>query len=472
MPESVDIRVRRGRKYKVRVAKVAPEPVAAPPKGGFAVVQGRRRRPQHLGEILVRFEHLGAALTTAARQGAHDQVTDLVNKWEALAFETGPFPDAVSVAEFRRRMLERAQPVTTPKRYLYSDRPLEGQGMPLGAVDITSGYNAVWSLARVRSVSDDPETPRPQKLFALQHNSDWVHAMRTPAEQLADWENLREIAFSDAPDLWEVGRRRIEALKLEKFEPYSGRLAQADLTLECKGLTQGLYVPSFIAGDQFYDWDSENQPLWETRRERPGLPDIIVPALISRGRAQGTRVMARLVPRRHEYLFAWTAVFSNIVLFLPPVFTTEVNIGVYSDILPLDWAFVGAEDDFRNSEAISRRIVRSNRYALALNQDVGSQVITLFFAKILDHRADGQWAVRAGNKTAGDLCAVLDIDRGGYDPARPDLGGRRDRHRITRKTTIQGGQRLSFGPFATQEVQPYDESGASVWANSLPFGSL
>lgn len=479
MTERHKISVEAERVYRVLVHKVETVEPASPTFVGVLCNIVGRRKPLWQ-ETTWRFEHLGAALLWAARSGTADPQNDLWNVWKAISFEAGPFPTTIEIIAYNADFRARAEPLDVPQTYLYSNRELPGQGLILGAVDITSGYNNVLTLSRERAVGESQISPRPVGTYALQHNAPWAARMRSPDEQLADWDDIRPM-FEDQNDpsalaRWQAAREKIQLLKLEKFEPYSARLSQADMTIRGTQLAPGIYCPSFVGNDQFYNWDTENTVDYATYRiPTVGTPsvDLTGPAVVQTGHRSATSVMAHLVPRRHEILFSWTAVYLAGTLFTAPVFITENNVGAYSNILPLDWSYVGAEDEFRNDVSMSNWIAQSRRYAVAAAQDLGSQVFSLYFFKILVARMDAQWCVREGRRTAGDLCAVLDCDHGRYDPSDPDarLGGR-VRYEISRKTTVEGGRRINFGALDTPDTIGYSEDGQSIWPGSIPFGGL
>lgn len=474
MPKRVSVRVRAGRRETVVVRPILPAPTEAGQQGR---VMRRGASPLPLwGEIAARFVHLGAYLGVRSRPGTLDPVSDLENLWGAVSYESEPFPTVEEVIRVNGDLRARAEPPDEPVTYLYSDRPLEGQGYPLGAVDLVSGYNAALGLARARRDDDPDDAPRPDALYALQHNAPYVARLRTATERLADVDALREM-FERSGQLadWKDVRDRVERMKLEKFEAFSARLAGADMTLRAAGLAPGLYAPRFSAGDQFYAWDTEAGSLYRTERRDPAGNAHVGPAWMATGRRTSTRLIARLVPRRHRILFSWTSIYAVATVFTSPVLVAEAAIGTYSDILPLDWAYVGAEDDPRNNTSISNWIAQSRRFALVKQQDEGSQIFSPYIVKVLVGRQDGQWAVREGDMAIGDLCAVLDIDRGGYSPdvEEDERTGARDRYEVTRLTYHEGGRRLNMGLlYIPGAVDPYDPSGQSIWAVSQPLYSL
>jgi hypothetical protein len=466
MSETVTVRAPLGKTTVVKLKRVEqarapkPKPALGRPTGGA------RARFSTWGAIPSVFTHLGASLGRAPRAGASDPTTDVVNVWLTDQFEASARPQPHEIRDYSDEMRRRALPPPEPIRYLYSDRELPGYGYPLSAVALVSGWNAALRLARVRAPDEQPDAARPDRFYGLQHNADYVHPQRSADEALADWDGLRE-QFENSTDLdalarWRRQRDQIERRKLESFDNESGRFAGRDMTLLADKLTPGLYSPSFTAGDQFYQWDPEDIAQYRTVMARGDRRQEMEGVSLATGGGTTTRLRCGLVPRRHEILFSWVAVYVNIILFTVPVYTVEQNIGVYYDILPLDWAFIGAEDDLRNAAAMSRRISRSQRYAVSLDQDLGSQSFSPYYVKLLAGRADGQWAVRAGDRNIGDPCAFLDAERG---------DGSTDRYEITRKTFIVGGERLNFSPLATGEVQPMSPDGQQVWPG-LPYGNL
>jgi hypothetical protein len=171
-----------------------------------------------------------------------------------------------------------------------------------------------------------------------------------------------------------------------------------------------------------------------------------------------------LVPRRHRIVFAFTAVYVVAILFTSPVYVTEPILGTYADLLPLDWAYVGAEDDSRNQTSMSRRIGDAPAYHLALRQAEAGQVFSPYFVKALVGFDDGQWAVREGDKQRGELAAVLDISHETTES---------ERYEITRETYVASeGRRMNYGRLYTPAVRPYPESGFSTWSNSTQYGGL
>lgn len=481
MPDRVWVRTPAGRRSTVVVRPLVPGELAPTVGPGMLARRPSVPLPQY-GEVSWRFEHLGAYLGVQSRPGTHDPVGDLWNLWGTRSFETLPFPLPDEIINMRNVFRALSEPLAEPLRYLYSDRALEGQGLPLGAVPIVSGYNAVLTLSRVpQAGANDPDKPRVVRNYALQHNAPWMGRLRSAEDRLADWDALRP-TFETADDVergalrrWQDRRDEIERMQQETFEPFSATLAGADMTLRATGLSPGLYVPRFVAGDQFFNWDAERPDLYECARILPNGVRQIAPPYLTAGRRQTTRVTARLVPRRHEILFSWTSVYLVGFLFAPPVMIAENNVGAYADILPLDWSLPDGLEDARNDQIMANWIKTSRRYQVAKAQDYGSQIFSPYLVKILVSRDDGQWAVRRGEQAVGDLCVALDVDRGGYDPSLPEARrrGRRDRYEFTRLTDDLGGEKFGQGRLLVGgEVNPYNEEGTPLWAVSMPYGGL
>jgi hypothetical protein len=475
MPKRVTVRVYAGRRERVVVRRVEPPPTPEPSRAKTPIWARPTATPQ-MGTITARFEHLGALLSTTHRPGTADRAGDRLNTWAARTFETGPFPSFAEAVRENGEFLRVAAPLEPPPRYLYSDRPLDGQGMPLGATEATTGYGLTLGLAREREAGDAADSVRPDRLYALDHEEPHVRRMRSPSEALADWDALRDLF--DRPDdptalgRWEAAREVIARRQQEAWDFASSPFVGKEMTLKALGLAPGLYRPRFEGFDQFHSWDSERPDLYDTFRVPASGDRRASSVQLALGRRQSTAVTCRLVPRRHQILFAWTAVYLVAVLFTSPVYVTEINIGAYADILPLDWRAVSAENDGRNDVAMSRRILRSRRYAVAINQDLGSQSFSPYLIKILVARQDGQWAVRRGQMRAGELAGILDVDRGGYQRFAARSEGLRERYTIYRRTTVQGGQRLNYGRLMTDQVLPYNDRGISVWSRAHAFGAL
>jgi hypothetical protein len=475
MPDRISVPVRAGKVERVTVRRVK-EPAAAKKHRTAAVPRGRHAPAPTYGHLATRFEHLGARLTTSPRPGTADPAHDRRNGWEARTFEVGPFPSFAEAVRENGEFLKVAAPVEPPLAYLYSERPIDGQGMPLGAHEATTDYGLTFGLARVRDEGEDPGAPRPDRLYPLDHTLENARPMRSAAEALADWDALEPI-FAASPDpgalaRWRAGREVVERRQQETFDASSSRFAGRDMTLEAAELGPGLYVPRFNGVDQFHPWSAEDPALYDVGRVLPSGERRAAAVHLAVGRRQSTAMTCRLVPRRHQYIFAWTAIYLAMVAFTVPVYITEINLGAYADILPLDWRAVSSENDGRNDVAMSNRILRSRRYAVAIRQDFGSQVFSPYYVKILVGRQDGQWAVRRGVMRAGELAAVLDVDRGGYQRFSAPNEGQRERYTIYRKTTVQGGQRMNYGRLFTDQVYPYPDSGISVWSRAHVFGAL
>jgi hypothetical protein len=188
------------------------------------------RRTPHYGEIFAGFEHLGVALLTRPRPTAIDPVGDVENVWATQSYPASAFPTHAEALAFSSLMRARATN-ETPVEYAHSRRRLPGQGMPLGANEITSGYNLVLALRRRAEAG---ESGRIEDLYGIQHNSAWVDRQRSAEEVLDDWDALEPL-FTDDEDpgvhlRWETKRRELALRLLERFDPFSRRVAQTDLT--------------------------------------------------------------------------------------------------------------------------------------------------------------------------------------------------------------------------------------------------
>jgi hypothetical protein len=112
---------------------------------------------------------------------------------------------------------------------------------------------------------------------------------------------------------------------------------------------------------------------------------------------------------------------------------------------------------------MSRRISNAPAYHLAIRQARASEIFSPYLTKILVRLDDGQWAVREGDKTRGELAAVLDVSH---------ETGERDRYEITRETTVaSGGRRMNYGALFTAAVHPHNKV-QSIWAASTPWGGI
>lgn len=464
MPRSSQITVPIRDRKREQVTVYAPPKAVAVTHRPLVEAGPPKQDHAHYGEMFATLEHLGVALTTSPRGGAIDPVTDVVNRWVTLSYPASAFPSHAEAVAFSGEMRLRAEDAT-PVEYAYSRRRLPGQGMPLGANAITSGYNLVLQLERR---AEEGTSGRVQDLYGIQHGAAWIDPMRSAAEVLADWDALEEL-FTDEDDhtvheAWLAKRRELELRLLERFEPYSARVAQTDLTFRATRALPGLHCPSFIGYEQFHNWYPEDTVNYRSERLVGGRRERGVPWL-TRAPGTSTRMRCQLVPRRHRIIAAMTAIYAVSILFTSPFYVAEPILFTYADILPLDWAYPFSVDDPRNEEVMSRRIADSPAYHQAVRQARGAEVFSPFYVKVLIGFDDAQWAARTGDRQRGELTAILDISnapREGEEPVR---------YEITRETHVEGGELMNRGAFFTNGVFGHSK-GESRWSNSVPWGGL
>jgi hypothetical protein len=445
------VEVRAGRRYRVRVRPLVKRETPVPVKG-FPEARTASNAPEIWPPPIVTLRDGGAAITETAGPSG------LINQLTAIRFESSPVPTIEDAINQNQTMLANVS-TDGGGEYLWSGRRYRTRAVPFAHSSEVGGYNTVLYLDRRER--DDPEALDIRRTYAVAPNLAHVSRMRTIEEQLEDWEALRG-AFATNTAEWERGRAQIKRLYREQFDAISTarNRAQNDLYLRAIGTSPGLWAPSFIGGLVYYNWDPLDTTNYRTVLATSPDADGKVPWMPV-GEDQQTRLECFLAPRRFEIRIAWVSLFYIIVFFAPPILVAEANFTSYSDRLPLTFSWAGEGDSLVNDRAMSDWIAGSRAYATGLNEDVGSQVITPFYVKILAGRVDGIWTIHSANQREGDLAAVLDCTR----------GSRTDRYLVTRRTTIQGGDVINWGALGTQEVIPHTR-GTSQFALQYEYGPL
>lgn len=469
MAGRVTIEVRAGKRYRV-VAR----PVTARKREIRFIPASEARpvdaNPDTQGVIAWRFYDNGAFISTKARR-PDSSANDLVNTFVPVRMETGPTPTGGELARLRDEALRRAELPDTPHTYLYSDRPYYGEAVPLASTAEMSGYNLTMILRRAANIQAGLE--QLVRTFGLQAGAEWCRRQRDPAQALTDWDALEFVLGPStnrtAHAEWKERRDKLERVLLEKFDAATEARAQKDMCFVTQGIPSGLWSNQFVGTDVFHSFDLGNAGQFRvTRATAPSGTHEEV--LLPMGEGCTTRVEAQLQPLRYRYLFRWTAVYVNIVFFAPPIISIEANNGIFMDRLPLDWQFPGTPESGLNLQSISGWIQQSSRYAIALQQDVGSQIISPYYYKILVGRVDGLWTIRQGDLIEDDLAAVLDVRRGeaaARDPlvaiADPNVKAEVDRSttrfHVFRRTRVNRNEVTDWGGLFTSEIIPMSPSG-------------
>lgn len=438
--ETVVVRARR--RYQVQLARVVASPEPATQRRPLAVVPpGPAREP--FGRPMLRLYDGGSRVTTRPRSASGDP-NDRVNRFEALHFETRPFPSVAEGDTMRRDLEAQAERPSPPLTYEHSGRPLYGQVAPLGATDETDGVLMSCAFERRET---RPGDPRARQSFGINSLASWTHRMRSPAEQLAAYDATESLFIgTDSYATWRADRARIVRLALEGFDTPTLARAQADLAVVPK-LLPGSWCPSFTGGLIYHTFDPLDRVNFHaTTVDSPNGAEAI-PWMPCGDRTSSTaHVFAQ--PKRPRIMFRWTAVYLNIVLFAPPILSIETNIGAFADRLPLGFAYREEPEQTINDQAMSAWIRETNRYAVALRQDLGSQVISRFYIKLLIQRVDGLWQYFRAGANVGDMAGLLDVERGNQST----------RYRVFRRTAIAPGTTAEgYGSLGTQEVIPHNK---------------
>lgn len=443
--------VKNRRRYRVDISRLVDEQEADRRRRGNGLAPNKTRRDA-FGSIVGRLHDGGSRITTLPRNGV--DTTDLVNRFTANHYETGPFPDISQVDVVRRELVARAD--LPPVAYEHSGRMSRYNMTPIGATTETDGVAMGLYLERRKLLQSDPQAKRS---YGVASYAPWIHPMRSPLEQLASYDDSAADLLDDS------ARAAIERLQLEGFDVETAGRAQRDLAFVPSGLSPGMYCPSFSGGSTYHSFDPLDTVNFHTSREASTAGAAAIPWLpVGDGVASTFDLIAE--PKLFRIQFTWVSVYLVIVLFAPPTLVIEVNLGSYSDRLPLGFAYAADPEQSVNDAVMSRWIRESNRYALALRQDLGRQVFSPYFIMILVGRVDGLWEAFSPAQNVGDLAGILDVQRGGF-------ASRRDRHFIYRKTAIPGGGTVddvvAYGSLGVSgEVSPHSK-GAPTFSGGRPY---
>lgn len=482
MPERVTIEVHAGKRYRV-IAR----PVIKGKRKGEIIFAQESRAPNaeapSLGAIAMRFYDGASAIGTKQRIFASDPA-DLVNFFYPVRMEGGPVPTLAEIAQLRDFALARATLPDTPSTYLYSDRPYYGTCAPVACTNEVSAYNL--TLRFKRAANRALGISQMVRDYAIQNNTDWCRPMRSPTDRLADWDALEPDYANDEFNRrkhaeWETQRGRFYRVTYEKFDAQTAPRAQRDLNFVSTTLSPGMWRPSFIGSEVFHSWDTTDASLYNVTTDGGPLGayhETVWPL----GEGVSTRVDAFLQPRRYKFRFYWTAVYLNVFLWGTPIVSVEQNNGIFMDRLPFDWQYPANPESGLNLQSVSQWIQQSNRYALGLLQDVGSQIFSPYYYKILIARVDGLWTVRQGDLFAGELACAMDVRRGeaaARDPLMPitDEKTREEVRRSTtrlnvfRKTRVNHNEVVDWGSLMTSEIVPMSPGGP-IYAGTPGYGPL
>lgn len=482
MPERVTIEVRAGKRYRVIARRV----IKGKRRGDIIFAQQSQApqidyQPQ--GAIAMRFYDGGAQIGTELRR-RYGTPEDLVNIFYPVRMEGGPNPALSEIAKLRDEALARAVLPETARTYLYSNRPYYGTCPPVACTDEVSAYNM--TVRFTKAANRALGIGQMVRDYAIQNNTDWCRPMRPPTDRLADWDALEPDFANDEFNKrkhaeWLEQRSKFYGVTYEKFNVTTAPRAQKDLNFVSTGLGAGMWRPSFTGSEVYHGWDTTRADLYNvTTDTTPGAAyrETVWPV----GEGVSTRADVFLEPRRYRINFRWTAVYANFVLFAPIIISVEQNIGLFMDRLPLDWKYPSAPNAFINDPTMSQWIQQSNRYAVALLQDLGSQVFSPYFVKVLVARVDGVWTVRQGDLFKGDLAAAIDVRRGeaaARDPLvyvtderiREEVRMATTRLNIFRKTQVNQNAVVDWGGLYTQEVIPMSPDGP-IYEHTIPWGPL
>lgn len=457
MSRTETITIRDKRRYRVDVSRIAAESVEARRRGFGVTPAGPHRAEQ--GALVGRLHDGGSRITAEPRSS---DPTDLVNRYTANHYEMGPFPDISQIDAVRRDLKDRAD--TDPVTYEHSGRRSYANMVPIAATEETDGVLMSLHLERRPFADSDPQARRS---YGVNRLASWIHSMRSPVEQLAqiDASLADYVGTPEYPEMIAL-RRQVERLQLEGFETETWNRAQQDLAFVPPGLAPGAYCPSFSGGAIYHSFDPLDTANFITSRQATTVGAPATPWLTV-GDGYGTVYDLILEPKLPQIRFTWVAVYVVIVLFAPPIITAEVNLGSYCDRLPLGFAFREEPEQSINDTVMSAWMRQSNRYALALRQDLGAQVFSRFFFKLLMNRVDGLWEYFTPALNAGDLAGIVDVRRGGHD-------SRRDRYYVYRRTAVPGGVGFDgvegYGSLGVAgEVQPHTK-GQPTFAGGRMYG--
>lgn len=463
MAKRLDIEVRRGRAYRV-IARPVVKAAKPEPRPWLPEARAPEASPDALGRLVSRYYDGGALWLETPRYFAGANPGDLWNELRAIRAESpGPNVAPSFRAFLRDDAFARLATVDAPNAYLYSGRERYGELYRLGATDEVGGYNLVQRYRRRPERDGDP-SPR-ERTYALAPHARGVYPMRPAAEQLAAWDAIEPPAGAPNRERarWERERARIRLLGYEKFSFYSEARAKADMTLAPPDLDAGQYCPAMASFQLYEKWDPLDPKFRSTRQAVPSGAEAI--PWLPVGKGVTTEVDAVLEPRRVRHLFRWTALYINIVLFAPPILSSEETTGNYTDRTPLDYSFNSTPDSGLNDAAISAWMSGSKAIQLAMANDLGSQVFSPYFVKILVGRVDARWTLREADLEAGTLCATLDVRRNGAP---------RDRYHIFRIVTEpRFSELIDFGPLSNFAFGIYPHTrGESMFAGSPIWGPL
>lgn len=450
MSQREAIEVRNRRRYRVEVSRLVDETPVTGPRGFGTAPNGRRR--EQMGAIVGRLHDGGSRITAIPRRS---DATDKVNRYQANHYEAGPFPTISQIDVVRRELVARAE--TDPVAYEHSGRLSYADMVPVQANDETDGVGMGLYLERRKVEESDPQAKRS---YGVVSYAPWIHPMRTPLEQLESF----DLSASDLIDT--SARARIERLQLEGFDHETTNRAQRDLAFVPSGLSPGMYCPSFSGGAVYHSFDPLDTANFHTSATASTSGSPAVPWMpVGDGISTTFDLIAE--PKLFRIQFTWVAVYINFVLFAPPILSIEINLGAYSDRLPLGFAYREEPEQSINDTTMSAWVRESNRYAIAVNQDLGAQVFSPYFIKILVNRVDGLWEFFRPALNRGDLAGIVDVRRGGFE-------GRRDRHFVYRKTAIPGGATVDdvegYGSLHVPgEVQGHTK-GPPIFAGTREYG--
>lgn len=442
MTESVKVRALPGKRYVVRVTK--PAKVAVRRRRRFSASRPRTDADARWSPPRWHPMDLASSIQRTGRPGA-TAANDQANRFVEMRLESQPTATPAQQEEIRRLMLRSAAGSEDPARYLYSNRPAYGTCVPLGQTPETSSYNLVATMTRLPSQGVPESVERPRWTRGVQHNAPWCAGMRSPAEQLASWDEQEPERTDPTWRDWRATRDEIARLQLEKFDGATAARAQKDLVVRPVGLTPGRWAPSFIGGQVYTNWDLEDTANYRVTPSDYHLGAGGGPQYLPVGDGMQSDLYAHLAPRRHRYSFRYTSLYLNFVMFAPPILSAELVTGVYADRLPFDFSHVSTQGTQANDFAVSQWMRFSQRLQLSFNQDIASQVVSLYFVKILVGRVDALYTIRYGNEEVGDLAAVLDFKR----------GARTDRYNVFRRTPVNHGfEVLDYGSLYAEGVTP------------------
>ena len=456
MSKRATVTVRARRRYRVqleRVRFVAPSDAKQRPNG----IPASRPAPDPHGRIAVRLYDGGSDITTRPRRGSGDP-NDRVNRFQVIHYETGPTPSISETDTMRRLLEQQAERPSPPVTYEHSGREAYGRVAPLGATDETDGVAMACGFERRESRAGDPQA---KQLFGVNSSASWIHRMRSPTEQLAAYdETAADYVGTEHYAQWLATRRQIERLQLEAFDGETRARAQRDLAVVPR-LLPGLWCPSFAGGLLYHTFDPLDRVNFHSTTAGPNDMEAIPWA--SCGDRMSSTVHLFAQPRRPRIMFRWVAVYLNVVLFAPPILSTEVNLGAFADRLPMGFAFREEPEQTINDTVMSNWIRETQRYAVGLRQDLGSQVFSPYYLKLLLFRVDGLWQYFRAGANVGDLAGLLDVQRG--------QGGDSTRYRVYRKTAIAPGDTVEgYGSFGVPgEVIPHNKVGPT-FAGGPPYG--